>query len=146
MPRTLTPRQSVPKFPKKRKRSAHDIQDWVHRVEALAKQVVQWSKAQGWAVKIEKMTIDEENVGVYRVPSVRVAISERKELYLEPRALEVLSREVSGRVDLHAFPTMARVMFLGVPGGWQIMTTSNIPVRQPWTPETLVQLAQDMLK
>ena len=145
MSRATLQRHSATRAPKKRKRSTRDIQDWVHRVEVLAKQVAQWSKAQGWAVKIEKMTIDEENVGVYRVPSVRVVLSERQELYLEPRALETLARDVNGLVDLHAYPTMARVMFLGVLGGWQIMTTSNVPLRQPWTQETFVQLVQDML-
>ena len=65
------------------------------------------------------------------------------ELLLEPVALFV--RGARGRVDLEAFPSQSRVKLLLDNGTWQIMTDSNVPLRQPWTEDTFVQLARDLL-
>jgi hypothetical protein len=50
-----------------------------------------------------------------------------------------------GRVDIEGYPTLNRVKLIGVPGGWTIMTDSNVPLRVPWNAETFHQLARDLV-
>src|SRR5207249_12291200 len=88
-------------------------QDWISRVRALADQVAQWSAAQGWQIDREDKTIEEESLGSYRVPMVRVRLP-AGELLLNPIALHVIGGD--GRVDLEAVPTLARVQLFGPPG------------------------------
>lgn len=50
-----------------------------------------------------------------------------------------------GRVDLEGYPTLSRVKLIGTPGGWTIMTDSNVPLRLPWNADTFRQLAEDLV-
>jgi len=117
-------------------------QDWVARVEALANEISQWAGAQGWRVERSSKTIEEDALGTYQVPTLHI-IRPGGELVLNPVALHVIGSD--GRVDLEAFPTLARVKLCGGGGGWRIMTDSNVPLRQPWDAKTFVQLADDLL-
>lgn len=119
------------------------LEDWIARVQALVDQIAQWSAAEGWEVQKEEKQIREEALGDYQVPMLHIRSVPGGEVVLEPIALEVLGGD--GRVDLEAYPTLARVKFVGVPGGWRIMTDSNVPLRQPWEPQTFVQLVRDLL-
>jgi hypothetical protein len=121
---------------------SHRIDGWVDRVRALADQVAQWASAQGWRVQREDVEIDEERVGKYHVPAVR-AFLPTGELFLNPKSLNI--RGADGRVDLSVYPYMSRVKLLLIAGDWQIMTDSNIPLRQPWCRETFLQIVSDML-
>ena len=118
-------------------------ESWIRRVQALADQVAKWSEAKGWKVQREETEIEEEGIGKYHVPAIRVFLP-KGELFLDPRALDVLGT-FDGRVDLSVYPTMSRVKLLGIPGGWEIMTQSNIPLRKPWNQKTFVQVVEDML-
>jgi hypothetical protein len=117
-------------------------QDWVSRVVALVDQVEQWCAAAGWAVERDEKTIREKLLGEYVVPQLRVK-APGGELQLNPIGLDVIGGD--GRVDLEAYPTLARVKLIGVNGTWSLMADPNVPLRRPWTSETFVELAQDLL-
>ncbi|HET6247764.1 MAG TPA: hypothetical protein VFE47_08710 [Tepidisphaeraceae bacterium] len=63
--------------------------------------------------------------------------------FLTPIALHIVG-DADGRVDLEAWPSMNRVRFVGKSGGWEIITDSNVPLRQPWNRETFVQPVRDL--
>ena len=118
-------------------------EEWIKRVNALVDQVAEWSQAEGWTVEREEQTIEEDRIGKYTVPSLRVFVN-KGELFLNPKALELLGR-ANGRVDLSAYPSMFRVKLLGVDGNWEIMTDSNIPLPRPWDKQTFVEIVRYML-
>jgi len=123
--------------------SAEHRQEWVSRVRALADQLEQWCKAEGWAVEREEKTVREDRLGEYAVPLLRIKLP-GGELDLNPIGRDVIGG--NGRVDLEAFPTLSRVKLVGeADGRWRIMTDSNVPLRRPWEPATFVQLAHDLL-
>lgn len=117
-------------------------QEWISRVRALAEQIVEWSTGAGWRVEREEKTVQEELLGRYDVPVLHIHLP-GGELVLNPIGLDVIG--ANGRVDLEAFPTLARVKLIGSPEGWRIMTDSNVPLRQPWNGHTFVQLADDLM-
>jgi hypothetical protein len=117
-------------------------ENWVLRTRSLADQVSQWCQAEGWKVEEEEKTIQEDLLGTYHAPTLRIHVP-GGELLLNPIALHVVGG--NGRVDLEAFPTLARVKLIGIPDGWRIMTDSNVPIRQPWNQKNFVQLAHDLL-
>jgi hypothetical protein len=86
--------------------------------------------------------VGEKLLGSYEVATLRVRLA-GGELAIDPIALYVSGGD--GRIDLEAFPTLSRVKFMGRPEGWQIVTDSNVPLRVPWTAESFVQLAHDLL-
>jgi hypothetical protein len=120
---------------------AQSRQQWIARVRALADQVEQWCRAEGWTVEREDKTVREKTLGEYDVPLLRIT-APAGELNLNPVALHVIGGD--GRVDLQAFPNLSRVKLVGEAGTWKIMADS-IPLRRPWNAETFVQLAQDLL-
>src|SRR6185437_647121 len=112
-------------------------EQFIAKVKALAKQVAQWSKAQGWEVKRRQVRVDDGRFGTYRAPELNIRVSEREEVRLIPAGLDTLGGW-EGRVELLVYPTMADIQFLGVPDGWCIMTNSNVPLRLPWNSDTFV--------
>jgi hypothetical protein len=119
-------------------------QDWIKRVEQLARQVSGWARDAGWEVHGATKTIQERTLGEYAVPHLTIK-RDGGELFLDPIARHTLNRRSQGRVDLGAYPTLSRVMLLGSDEGWTIMTDSNVPLREPWSPETFRRLADDLL-
>jgi hypothetical protein len=117
-------------------------EEWIARINGLADQVESWCRNQNWAVVRSTKQVEEPDLGTYEVPVLR-ATAPDGELLLEPVALFV--RGARGRVDFEAFPSLSRVKLLLDNGSWQIMTDSNVPLRQPWTEDTFVQLARDLL-
>lgn len=117
-------------------------EDWVERVAALARQVGEWSEAEGWAVERHDRTITEQPFGSYTVPEVLVRLN-GGELILTPIGLHVAGG--SGRVDLEAIPTLARVKLLGADGGWKLYADPNVPLREKWGRATFRRLARDLL-
>jgi hypothetical protein len=117
--------------------------EWVRRVESLVDQVADWAAATGWPVRREQKLIREKSVGEYEVPVLHVEVPGRGEVCVNPITIATLGGR--GRVDVEAIPTIARVKFLSAPDGWTIMTDSNVPLRVPWTRESFVQLAHDLL-
>lgn len=115
--------------------------EWIGQASALADQIADWSRAEGWAVDRSNKTIQEEPFGTYNVPQLRIQLPDA-ELFVEPVTADL--GEGEGRVDLWAIPTLSRVKLLGG-SRWRIMTDSNVPLRLPWTRETFAQLARDLV-
>jgi hypothetical protein len=121
-------------------------QDFIARVKALAKQVAQWSKEQGWEVKRRQVKVEDGQFGTYRAPELHIRVSEREEVQLIPVGMDTLGGwKWNGCVRLMVIPTLATVDFLGTDGSWCIMTGSNVPLRLRWDAATFVQLVRDML-
>jgi hypothetical protein len=57
---------------------------------------------------------------------------------------------MSGRIDVHAYPSLARMLLLRDPGAatnpWVVRTSDDVDWPQPWGEETFVQIAKGLLK
>jgi len=122
--------------------SVHLREDWLARVRELADQIATWGDRQQWTVERFDHPIQERLLGSYSAPAVRVKLT-GGEIEVIPVALQAGGAD--GRIDMKAYPTLSRVKLIGMPQGWQIMTDSNVPIRLPWSEETFVQLAHDLL-
>lgn len=115
---------------------------WVGAVQQLADQVVGWAEAQGWAVHREPKAVRESEFGTYDVPFLRVR-TPYGEVHLDPIARNIYGRG-DGRVDLEGWPSLNRVRLIRRGSDWEVITESNVPLRQPWGRDTFVQLAHDL--
>lgn len=115
--------------------------EWLHRVGNLIDQVEAWSTAEGWAVLRDDKRIRERLLGEYTAPALRIR-APGGDVFLTPIALHIVGAD--GRVDLEAWPTLNRVKLVGRDGAWQIMTDSNVPLREPWGRDTFVSLVRDL--
>src|SRR5437016_2029077 len=77
-------------------------EEWIARVVALADRIKGWCQSQGWPVEEDQKTIDEDLLGQYSVPVLRISAPGGM-LHFNPVALHVLGGD--GQVDLEAFPT-----------------------------------------
>ena len=61
-------------------------------------------------------------------------------LYVTPVGLHIIGAD--GRVDVEAWPSLNRVKLIGVgkPPQWRIMTDSNVPLPGPWGKKAFVTL------
>ena len=116
--------------------------DWIARVGQLVNQIDGWSLAENWATERHEKSITERLLGTYVVPELIVRLG-GGELMVNPIALHIAGG--NGRVDLEAIPTLSRVKLIGVPGGWQIWTDSNVPLRIDWNRENFTRLTHDLL-
>jgi hypothetical protein len=117
--------------------------DWLNRVARLIDEVEAWAGVEGWVIAKSDASIHEEALGTYSLTALRIHLP-AGELHLTPIGLHIVGGD--GRVDLEAWPTLNRVKLIGNNGQWEILTDSNVPLRIPWSRETFVQLAKDLLK
>lgn len=115
-------------------------QRWLSLVEQLVHDIAEWSASAGWKVSETRKQLNDPEAGDFEVSFLQIELPDG-ELHLRPLAV---SRGI-GRIDLQARPTMNRVRFLARPEGWQIMTESHVPLRVPWSRETFLQLANDLV-
>lgn len=102
--------------------------EWMNRVRALLDQVAGWAQRQGWKAELAGPG--------HRAPR----------LHVHPPGGEITLEPVGGRVDVEAYPTLNRVKLVSdAAGGWQVITDSNIPLRETWGEETFARLAHDLL-
>lgn len=121
---------------------------WIARVNALIGQLEQWARLAGWEIERVADRIEEAGLGTYEAPGARIRIGgpagrPERAVLVTPIALQIPGGD--GRVDLEGYPTLSRVKLLGKPGGWKIMTDSNVPLRLPWDANTFRQLAEDLV-
>ena len=114
----------------------------IARVEGLIDQITDWAHAENWAVERLQKAITEKPLGTYALPELIVRPTEG-ELIVNPIGLNLFGGK--GRVDLEAIPTLSRVKLIGEPGGWQIWTDSNVPLRVEWNRDNFVRLVKDLL-
>ncbi|MDQ2731716.1 MAG: hypothetical protein M3Y56_08665 [Armatimonadota bacterium] len=120
------------------------LSEWNHLIDRLVNEVSSWA-AERTDWREERHTENRnEKTGLYHFP-VLVIHTPKGELTLEP----IPRREDGAKVRayLYAWPTLNRVRLVsddGV-GGWEIITDSGIPLRQPWNRRTFDTLANDLL-
>lgn len=120
---------------------AHRRDDWIHRVNDLVDEVERWTATEGWTAHRGEAQLRERLLGEYVLPTLQIR-TPAGDLFLKPVALHVAGAD--GRVDLEAWPTLNRVKLVGREGGWQIVTDSNVPLRDTWGAEAFVRLARDL--
>jgi hypothetical protein len=121
------------------------MQEWNEAVASLMTQVEDWvTKIPKW--DLIRLPAEErvEEIGTYSIPIIEIK-TPHGELTLEP-----IPRKTPGdkiRVYFQAWPTLYRVRLVYQPKGntWEILTASNVPLRQPWTSDTFFRLAKDLL-
>lgn len=116
-------------------------EEWRKRVNRLIDEVERWAQEEGWPVQRSQKHVREQLLGEYDVPELRMRVP-GGDMFLTPIASHVVGAD--GRVDLEAWPTLNRVKLIGHDGGWQVMTDSNVPLRQAWNRETFRQLVHDL--
>lgn len=120
--------------------------EWVRDVNALIDQARAWASQQGWPTTLDTVTRTETGVGTYTVPVLTAEVPGGR-LILEPIAHR--TPELNGRVDLYAYPTLARMLLLRdpetVPTPWVIRTSDGVSWPQPWSQETFYHLAKGLL-
>jgi hypothetical protein len=117
--------------------------EWLQVVDALARQVRDWAAKKGWSVTEEQREVNEERLGLYQVPVLKID-TPNGQVILEPIARDVAGAE--GRVDLYAWPTYFRVKLLrSADENWYVRTDSGINWPHPWREETFAELAEGLL-
>lgn len=81
----------------------------------------------------------------YTAPELAVSTPDGGRLRVEVKGRGPVN--ASGRVQISAWPTLFRVLLLHKPGadGWVIRTASGISRHQPWSRESFITLANDLL-
>jgi hypothetical protein len=118
------------------------LDQWITSVTELVDQVETWARRQDWAVAKDRKRLTERRFGSYEVPVLRVRLI-GGELHLLPVGLDIVGAD--GRVDLESFPTLNRVKLIKRGKKWEIITDSNVPLREGWKQATFFQLAHDLL-
>lgn len=108
---------------------AQTSEDWRRSVAAMATDTARWAQEEGWSAVTDAL------------PVVTLETPDGK-LVLEPMPDTLDGR---GRVKLYAWPTLYRVRLVQTDAGWEILTDSGVPLRQPWNKQTFLQLARDLL-
>ena len=114
---------------------------WLEALAHLIAQVEQWCHQLGWPTTREQKRISERALGDYDAPVLRARVP-GGDLYVTPIAFDVVGAQ--GRVDMEVWPSLNRVKLLQEPGGWRIVTDSNVRVRDPWTQETFARLVGEL--
>ncbi len=124
--------------------SAATVTDWVGAVAALAEEVGRWSRSRDWSVAILDKEITEEGLGTYLAKTLQIQTANGT-LILDPVARHTLGRG-EGRVDLMAFPSLARLLLIRDGGGWEVLTDAGVAWPLPWSEETFVKLAVELTR
>lgn len=115
------------------------LAEWRTSVAALARDVRQWSEAEGWTVEEELQSITEDELGNYDLPKLTIHAGEER-VVLEPVARFVLGAE--RRVDLYSWPTFERVMLLRHDTAWIVRPELGPTWPLPWGRDTFVDLVK----
>jgi hypothetical protein len=120
-----------------------EAERWPEVVTEFCDQLAEWSRHQGWEVKLETIQVTEDEIGTYSVPQLWIKTTTGT-VIAEPIARFVFGGQ--GRIDLFAYPTLYRVMLLRdvANNTWRIRTDSGIYLRQPWQEETFADLVADL--
>lgn len=121
------------------------INEWRRIADSLVQQIQDWIKEiPDWHPELFPNEVREEALGTYYVPVLEVKTPEG-ELTLEP--IPRMSPEDKIRVYLKAWPTLSRVRLVydTASNTWEVVTSSNVPLRQEWNRENFHRLAQDLL-
>lgn len=121
---------------------ARERDDFLAWTNGIVDQVRGWADQLGWATHQDAKTINEGPRGTYQAPFLRVR-TPNGEVHVDPIARWIMGGG-RGRVDLQGWPSLNRVALVRTHDGMEIVTDSNVPLRQPWDRTTFVQLAEDL--
>jgi hypothetical protein len=116
--------------------------EWVASVEQLVGDAEIWAGKQDWAVRREAKSIREDRLGQYTVPRLLIQATAGR-LLLDPVARYVPG--VLGVVDLYVLPSYDAVMISRADDGWRLHPIGADDVPQPWSEETFVHTALQLL-
>ena len=123
------------------KRAARD--EWISALERFVRHLERWASDLHWTTDRYQVTLDEEEIGPYDAPALKISLGDRKEINVTP-VFSGLKRG-AGRVDVEGWPSLHRVRFLHHPDGtWSIITDSNVQLREHWNRESFSNLAKDL--
>jgi hypothetical protein len=115
---------------------------WLQRVEKVLRQAETWAVAEDWSVARQAKIVEEPPLAPYEAPVLRIR-SPQGEVRVDPIGSQITGAD--GRVDLQAWPSLNRVRLVWHGNAMEIITDSNVPLRQPWNRRTFVQLVDDLL-
>ena len=116
--------------------------EWIAAVEQLVGDAEVWACKQDWAVRREAKTIREDRLGQYTVPRLLIHATAGR-LLLDPVARYVPG--ALGVVDLYVLPSYDAVLISRADDGWRLHPSVAEEVPQPWSEETFVQTALQLL-
>jgi hypothetical protein len=116
--------------------------EWVVAVEQLVRDAEAWARNQDWAVRREAKTIREDRLGQYAVPRLLIQATAGR-LLLDPVARYVPG--AMGVVDLYTLPSYDAVMISRTDDGWRLHPIVADDLPQPWSEESFVQTALQLL-
>jgi hypothetical protein len=131
-------------LPQSRMKNWRKVRDaWVAEVEKMADDLERWSADNDWDTKREMKELEEEGLGRYRVPVVRVQTMQGR-LYFEPVARFILG--AAGRIELTATPSFWQVILLKERGRWQFFDENLKNLRKAWAIDDFQKIAVDLMK
>ena len=116
--------------------------EWVASGKQLVGDAEAWARKQDWAVRRDAKTIQEDRLGQYTVPRLLIHATAGR-LLLDPVARYVPG--ALGVVDLYVLPSYDAVMISRADDGWRLHPIGTDDVPQPWSEETFVQTALQLL-
>jgi len=116
--------------------------EWVASVEQLVGDAEVWAQKHDWAVRREAKTLREDRLGQYTVPRLLIHATAGR-LLLDPVARYVPG--AMGVVDLYVLPSYDAAMISRTDDGWRLHPIGADDVPQPWSEETFVQTALQLL-
>jgi len=116
--------------------------EWVASVEQLVGDAEVWARKQDWAVRRDAKTIQEDRLGQYTVPRLLIHATAGR-LLLDPVARYVPG--AMGVVDLYVLPSYDAVMISRADDGWRLHPIGADEVPQPWSEDTFVHTALQLL-
>lgn len=115
--------------------------DWTGEFDKLMDELANWASEAGWQVQHEHVRFPSHARGQFEVRALTVTFP-GGHVTVRPKA--ILSRSGEARVDVEAYPTLHRVRLIGHGDRWEILTDSNVPLRQPWSADTFARLVRDL--
>jgi len=98
------------------------LDDWQNALIKLADQIEQWSKKQNWLCHREQKQIQEEQTGVYEVPTLTVETNQGR-IRVDPYGLNIIGG--CGRVDIYAWPNLTQVLLIDYDQGCTSMNRTK---------------------
>src|SRR6266487_3484439 len=102
---------------------------WLALVKEVLDQMESWAREEGWSVHREDKRTFENEFGEYNAPVTRFR-TPAGEIYVTPIGRNIVGAD--GRVDIEAWPSLNRVKLVRKNNRWDIITDSNVPLRQDW--------------
>jgi hypothetical protein len=118
---------------------------WVAELGHMADDVERWSAQNDWDTLRETRELEEEEIGTYEVPVVRIQTMQGR-LYFEPVSWSVCGAE--GRIEITAARSFYQVVLVKNNGKWWFADPDEDfkNLRKSWTRQGFTAIAGYLLK